>query len=877
MEALMRLWKRFTDWLTGRADRDLDRELRSHIDLEAEEHQEAGIPPDEARYAARRAFGNVTRLREDTRSMWGWMSFERLAQDLRYACRTLSKNRAFAAAVVGTLGLGIGANTAMFSVVNAVLVRPLPFEEPDQLFLITGYSLRQQASLVAFQNQDPSAEYAAYSSGNQLNLTGEGDPVRLTGSVVSANLFSVLKAQPFLGRVFEAGEDTPGRDAVVVLSHSYWQARFRGDPGILGRFITLDETVRRVVGVMPPQFRFPTPQTQLWIPTRIDPANVGVYWWTNNLNLVGRLSPGRTLSEVEAAVDRLRPRIRDGFPWQMWPDWGSDAQVAGLQEALVGDVKTRLLVLLAAVGLVLLIACANVGNLLLARGASRQKEIALRASLGASRGRIVRQLLTESLVLGLAGGTAGFALALLTSGMLGYLLPPDLPRLSEIGIDLRVLAFTAALVLGTGFGFGVLPALRLSRANTQSSLKAAGRTVVCGRNRQRLSATIVVLEIAVGVVVVISAGLVARSLWLLTSVHPGFDTANLLTAVVTPNESLCREPSRCAAFYDELLGKLRSLPGVLAAAAVNPLPLGGGIGGTPAEMEDHPHVPGTPSPTLWMANVTPEYLRVMRIPILQGRSFESTDQQGRVDVALVSRSTVERWWPGQNPIGKQLHLVGGKQRWRTVVGVTGNTLQETLAGNPDWQDGEIYLPYAQNVRPQMTVVVRTSREPNDVAVPLRQIVAEMRPDVPVTEVRTMEEVVSASLITPRSTMWLLSTFAGLALLLSATGIYAVVSYATVQRTREFGIRMALGARPADIRRRVLAHSLALGCAGLALGVAAAFGATRVLASFLFDITTTDLVTFASMPLLLLMVVLMASFVPAYRASGVDPTVALRSE
>jgi predicted permease len=497
--------------------------------------------------------------------------------------------------------------------------------------------------------------------------------------------------------------------------------------------------------------------------------------------------------------------------------------------------------------------------------------------LGASRGRIARQLLTESLVLSLGGGIVGLALALVTSGALTLILPPDLLRLSDVGVDLRVLAFTGLLALGTGLVFGVLPALRISKAETQAALKGEERTVAGRRGGRRLSGAIVVLEIAVGVVVVIGAGLVARSLWRLANVNPGFDAANMLTAVVTPNESLCEERARCIAFYDELLNEIRALPGVEAAAAVNPLPLSGSTRGAALELEGHPVLPGSSAPSLWTTIVTPGYLEAMRIPILRGRSFAATDQQASGDVVLVSRATAERWWPGEDPIGKRLRYVSQENRWRTVIGVTADTRQAALAGDPDWIEGDIYLPYAQFPEARMAVVARTAGEPIEMAAALRSIVAGLRDDVPVTEVRTMEEVVSASLIAPRSTMWLLSAFAALALLLSATGVYAVASYAVAQRTRELGVRIALGAQRRDILGGVIGRSLALGGIGLALGVAAALGATRALGSLLYEVPATDVITFASMPLLLLAVMVVASYLPARRASRVDPTVALRGE
>jgi len=866
-------WRRKPD------EDDLDRELKSHLDLEAQERREAGMPLEEARYAAQRTLGNQTLLKEAVREIWGADTFGRLRQDLRQASRMLRKSPGFTLAAVATLALGIGANTAMFGVVNAILLRPLPFREPDRLIAAWSDAVHQQASLVILRNGSHTTEYAAYSGNTEFNLTGQGEPARLAGSLVSANLLSVFGEPPLLGRGFENGEDTPGRDRVVILSYAIWQQRFRGDPNIVGRTITLDEIDRQVVGVMSPSFRFPTPATEIWVPVHIDRREDGNYFWVYNLNIVGRLRPGITPQQAQAELRTFIPQIRDSFPWKMWPDFGMKTKIISLQESLVGDVRTRLLVLLAAVGLVLLIACANVANLLLASGTSRQKEISVRTALGASHSRIVRQLLTESLLLAFAGGGLGLLLAFALGGLFRHVLPADLPQLAGAGMDLQILGFTAAMSLATGLGFGAFPALRFSRADLQGSLKSDDRTSSGTRSRQRLSTALVAFEIALGVVVVIGAGLLARSFWGLINVSTGLRTAHTLTALVTPNPSLCKVVPRCAAFYEEALDRARALPGVEAAAAVNPLPFTAAFGGAAVELEGHPLLPGHPASSLWASTVTPEYFATMGIPILAGRGFRASDGVGAEPVVLVTAATAQRWWPGQNPIGKHLKYTWLKE-WRTVVGVVGNTLDASLAGDPDWLEGHFYVPFTQaplNIAPRMTLLVKTAGDPLLTAEPLRQLVAAIRPDVPVSQIRSMEEVISDSLTTPRSTMWLLFSFAALALLLSSVGIYAVVAYTVAQRTREIGIRMALGARAQEIVRGILGRSLMVTGAGLAMGIAGAFAATRVLRSFLFHVTATDTVTFVAMPLALLAVAMLATYVPARRASRVDPAVTLRYE
>ncbi len=866
-------------WRTRRRERDLQREINAHLDLEAEERIAEGLGRDAARMAARRAFGHTAQVSESVRETWGGNWLVQLRQDTRHALRVLARSPGFAAAAVATLALGIGANTAMFGVVDAILLRPLPFPQPDRLVSAWGDATRQQASLVVLRDQSRTTEYGAWSGNSEYNLTGSGDPARLLVSSLSANLLSLLDKRPMLGRAFEPGEDQPGRDREAILSYSLWQRRFGGDPNIVGRFITLDEVARRVVGVMPPEFQLPRPQTDLWIPLRIDRRDDGVYFWSYNLTIVGRLRPGFTPAQAQAELRTFIPQIRDSFPWKMWPDFGAGVKIIGLQEMLYGDVRTRLLVLLAAVGLVLLIACANVANLLLASGMSRRKEIAVRTALGASRGRIARQLLTESLVLSLAGALVGLGLAYALGGLFRYALPAWLPRLAHSGVDPRVLIFTVVLALATGLGFGILPALRFSRGDVQGSIKPQERGSSGARGRQRLTAALVSFEIAVGAVVVIGAGLLARSFFGLVSVKPGFRTAGVLTALVTPNPSLCKERARCLSFYDDVLDRARSLPGVESAAAVNPLPLAANFGGAAVELEGHPLRPGHIASTLWNTTVTPGYFAAMGVPILAGRGFRESDTVGTEPVAMVSVATARRWWPGQNPIGKHLKFTWLKE-WKTIVGMVGDTRDSALAGDPDYIEGHFYLPFRQTAvsqQPRMSLVLTTSSDPLRLVEALRQLVQSIQPDVPVTQMRPMEEVVSESVNTPRSMTWLLFSFAALALLLSAVGTYAVIAYTVAQRTREIGIRVALGAKSRDILRGILARGFAVTAAGLAVGVAGALAATRVLRSMLFQVTTTDVFTFVAMPLVLLVVAMLATYVPARRAAKVDPAITLRYE
>jgi putative ABC transport system permease protein len=861
---------------------DLDKELRADIELETEEQTEFGVNAEEARFRAMRSLGNPTLVKEDVRKTWRWARVEQFWQDLRYGVRGLRRNKGFTAVAALSLALGIGVNAAVFSLVNAVLLRQLPYSEPTRLTEVTGYY--PQGAIVAMQQQSRTMDIAAYSTDSEVNLTGQGEAVRLTGSAVSANLFSVLGVEAEIGRVTRAGEDRPGIDRIVVLSDALWRHKFAANPGIVGRMITVDGVDRQVVGVMPASFEFPSSGTQLWTPLHIDPSNPFDSWNTGFIPLIARLHPDATLAQAQGELRALIAHAITLFPYPMARAWNADATVAPLEQYLVSNVRGKLIVLQCAVGLILLIACANVASLLLARAATRQKEMALRSALGADRGRIARQLLTESIVLGLVGAIAGLALAYGVLSIFKHALPSDTPGLAGVDFDSRVVLFTSLLAVATGLAFGLIPALGASRLDLAGTLRSTGRRATStpgGRFRSALIAG----EVALAVVLAVSAGLLVKSLWALAHVNPGFSAKQLLAVRVSPNQSLCQERSRCIALYDELLRRAQSITGVSAVSASNALPLSGEVPAIPVELDGHPDVPGqTLAPMLWDGAITPEFFHMMGIPLLEGRAFTPADGENSELVVVVSAATAKRFWPGEDPIGKHLRPTWGQEPWRTVVGVVGDVRQYRIASElPDWLSGVVYMPYPQAIGidrqmpSSMTLLVRTSRDRQYVASEVRAIVAELNPNVPVGDVQAMDGVVAASESPERSIMWLFVSFAASALLLAAIGTYGVVSFMTAQRMYEMGVRIALGATRRDLFGLVLKLSLQLVLIGLGVGVALAFALTRTLASFLYGVNARDPLTFLAVALLLVVMGIAAGFIPARRAALVDPMTALRAE
>ena len=796
--------------------------------------------------------------------------------DVRFAARGLAKARGFTAVAVIALALGIGANTAIFSVVNAVLLRPLPYREPQRLvwfWEVQPFLDRAPFSAPDFadyRGQNQTFETVSAFRGVNFTLTGAGEPERVAGAQVDAGFFSILGVRPALGRDFTAGEDKPGAPApVVVLSHGFWQRRHGGDPHIIGNALTLNGRTYSVVGVTPPGFNFPA-EAELWTPLGLNATGQqrGSHW----LSVIGRLKPGVSLARAQADIDVVVRRLQQQYPPS---NQGHRVTLVSLEDRLVGHVRRALLVLLAAVGFVLLIACANVANLLLARAAVRRREIAIRAALGAGRWRLVRQLLVESSILGLTGGAAGLVFAAGGMRALVALAPANVPRLSEVRLDPAVLAFTLAASLFTALLFGLAPAFEAARASVAEFLKESGRTSSAGTAQAKLRSALVIAEIALAVMLMAGAGLMLRSFMVLQQVDPGLYPDKLLTARVSLiGRSAFNQPRLWAEFYDRVLANIRQVPGVKAAAAINLLPLDDfGIGNsTNFRIIGRPEPAPKDMPLSETRVVSLDYFRAMGIPLIRGRVFTERDTKDSVPVVVVSESLVRQIFPDEDPIGKRITI--GSEKGSEIVGVVGNVHDYGLDAPLRL---ESYIPMAQMPNPLLTIVVRTSGDPLALAPAVRQAIWTVENDRPIYGIRTMDQVISASVAQPRFRAMLLGLFAGLALLLAAVGIYGVISYAVAQRTQEIGIRVALGASRSSVLCLVMGQGMRLAVSGLALGLAGAWAGTRWISTLLFGIRPAEPAVVAGLVVLLAVVALAACWAPARRATRVDAVVALRQE
>ncbi|HEV2861401.1 MAG TPA: ABC transporter permease [Pyrinomonadaceae bacterium] len=800
-------------------------------------------------------------------------------QDLRYGARKLRKSPGFSLVAVMTLALGIGANTAIFSVVNAVLLRPLPFDRPEQLISVFGTNARRSSfsrphSYLNFSDlraQNQTLEGMAAYTGATAALSGDGAPEQLSGVVASGDIFRVLKARPLMGRLLAPEDEKPGGSAVTVISHGLWQRRFGGDRGIVGRVIKLDGREREVVGVTPADFSFEfvTDATDFWMP--IDPTAPGYQSrGAIFLDSIGRLKQGVTVEQARADLDIVASRLAEQYQDS---NAGIGVRLAAAQEELVGDVRPTLLVLLGAVGFVLLIACANVANLLLARSAGRHREIAVRRALGAWRARIVRQLLTESVLLAMAGGLLGLLFALWGVRLLSAFVPENVPRFNETSIDLRVLGFTLAASLLTGLLFGLAPALQSSRVDLNEALKEGGRGGTEGRGRRRFRSLLIVVEVALSLVLLVGAGLLIKSFVKLRNTDPGFDASNTLTASLSPAAVRYDTDEKVNDFYRLLVERVRALPGVESVGGVNPLPLSDNNLSFSFSVVGQAPLPPGQGQSASARFVTPDYFRAQGVPLRAGRVFTEADKKGAPAVLVVNEAFARRYLPGVDPLGQRLRL-GVNRIEGEVVGVVGDIRGSRLATPAA---PEYYVPASLVNFGDMTLVIRTSADPASLTPSLRQIVSEMDKELPLYDVRTMEALVARSVARQRFSMTLVGVFAALAMLLSAVGIFSVMSFLVAQRTHEIGIRMALGAQRRDILSMVVRQGVVLTVVGVAVGLAAAFALTRLMSGLLYEVSATDPVVYGGITVLLAGVALLACYVPARRATKVDPLVALRYE
>jgi predicted permease len=808
-----------------------------------------------------------------------------LLKDIRYGVRSLLKHPGFTAIVVVTLAVGIGASSAIFSVVNTVLLRPLPYPRAERIVAIqelTADGKRVQvtpANFLDWRAQSTVFEHLAAILTRPANLALADTAERIDLAMTSANFFSVFGAEPKYGRFFVAADEQAGHAPVVVISHGLWQRRFGGDPSLIGKPITLDGVSYSVIGIAPTGFSYPD-KTDVWVPPfklaptmneRMDPTQVRGF---GMLAAVGLLRPGVGLPQAASEMETITTRLR-----QQYPDSNNRRfnRVVSLHTHLVGETGPMLLLLFGAVGFVLLIACANVANLLLASAATRQRELAIRTALGASRMRLMRQLLTESGILALAGGALGFLLALWGVALMTKLLPGDFPRLGEIKLDWRVLGFTLAASLVTGILFGFAPSLQLSKSGVQDSLKEMGRGVSGSRRHNRLRNLLIVGEVALSVVLLAGAGLLFRSFMQLQSVNTGFNSEQLLTARLTPAGANYRTDPDYISFYNQTVQRISAVPGVVAVGAINTLPLDKGPTAG-FRIEGRPPLTADKWPGGNYRTVSPDYFRTMDIPIVQGRGFSDHDTMSTPFVMIVNQALARHDFPNENPIGKRISLGGngpnGQPVWFEIVGVASDVrsleLREEAAP-------EFYLSALQDSFGNMFVVVRTSVEPTTLAASIRQAASEVDKTASVSDIRTMDRIVSAAVTQPRFNLVLLGLFSGIALLLSAAGIYGVTAYGVTQRTHEFGIRMALGAQVGDVLRMIIKQGMLLITAGIVLGLVASFALTRLLRKLLFGVSVSDPLTFVVITLLLTFVALVACYIPARRATKVDPLVALRYE
>jgi putative ABC transport system permease protein len=856
---------------------DLDQDIRDFIERETQDNIERGMPPQEARYAALRKFGNLTRLREETWDVWSFVWLERLWQDVRFGLRVLRKTPAFTAVAVVTLALGIGANTAIFTVIDAVLLRPLPCPDPGRVVWVTELMPQSGRDTVLTpeyaaweKEQKVFDQLGAFSVTRGINLTAGTQPERILAGHVTQSFFRVLGIEPARGRTFLPGEERPGHNHVAILSHDLWQGYFNSDPNILGKSVILDGVSYSVIGVMPRRFFHPgSAGVGVWLPDALYPGYERPGMAMGIVSVIGRLKPGVCVEGAQAALEVIARRMDNQYP----PPWSrhhaaAHARVIPLHDWLTRNVRLALYVMLGAVGLVLLIACANVANLLLARAVSREKEIAIRAAIGAGRSRLVRQMLTESTLLAVCGSALGLLLVPLLTTTLRSYVPESLP--GHLGLDFQVLGLTLACALATGILFGLAPVFAASKLRLTDSLKESAGHFGESKSHRRLRSALLVAQLGLSLVLLAGAGLLVKSFLLLLKVNSGINPHNVLTAEVWLTPENIYNPTRQREFFEQVLERARMIPGVEFAGATTEMPftmfnsLGNGLRaeGQPEPQESLPYCP---------AIVTPDYFRAMGIKLLSGRFFDERDTEGSPPVVILDQSLAHVLFPGQDAVGKR---IGANDSWQTVVGVVADTHHLGLS---EKVTPELYTSYLQGPSGFMDIVLRTSSDPSSYVPALRNAVVAVDKSLPLANVKTMEQRVGESLSTRQERLLLLGTFAMLALLIAASGVYGVTAYSVTRRTHEIGVRLAMGAQRQDVMRIMLGQGLRTILLGIGAGFAGALALSRGLTSFLYNTPASDPLTFGMVSLLLGGVACLAVYIPARRATKVDPIMALKYE
>jgi putative ABC transport system permease protein len=877
---------RLRAWLTPRQqDYDFAQELKTHLDLLIQENLRRGMTPADAERSARISLGGATQLQETHREQRGLPMLETLIQDTRYALRTLRKNPGFTALTVLTLALGIGANTAIFSIVYAVLLKPLPYPNSQQLFNIfqvqrqegvaaTGFSFANFAEL---RQQSKSFSEMAGSQRHELTLTGHGDPTVVKTSVVTPELFELMGQTPVIGRIFTPQDGQPGAAPVTLLSEHLWRAMFAADPKIIGTSINLDKRRFTVVGIVTAKFRFPqiNQSEQLWIPLVNDPLfgswipNRGGHW----LQITGRLRPGASLPQAQAELDAIAARLGQEFPEE---NSGWTIGLLPLRQLFVFNVSSALWILLGAVALVLLISCANIANLLLARATSRSREMAVRTTLGAARSRIVRQLLTETAVLGAFGGLSGVALAYWGVQVLRSVMPSTVPQVSEIRVDTWVFLFAILLSAAATCIFGLVPALFTANANVQSSLREGGARAGESRNRRTARSVLAAAEISLALVLLLAAGLMLRSFAKLTAMSPGFVTKHIVKGEVSLPQFQYTTPQQWMAFSDELLARLQGQPGLQQTAMAVPAPIADGFVNLGFDIVGHPQDSAGTSRTADYATISPNYFQVLGIPLLAGRAFDLHDAMSAPRVAIISQAMAHVYFPNEDPLGKQLRfgLPPDSGAAREIVGIVADVRDVAIGQDPGPM---MYVPYAQSPFWGAVVLVKSENSTTAVSAAIRREVTSIDKDLPVTDIAQMPDVIDSSMAQSRFGALLLTLFAAVALILAATGIFGVISYSVACRTNEIGVRVALGASRPAILRMVSKETLVVTAAGLAVGIPCALAAARLLGHMLVGVSASDPLTLIAVALALAAAAALASYLPARRATQVDPIIALRHE